>query len=264
MNNSGPIGIFDSGIGGLSIAGRIRELMPNESLIYIADSLYAPYGEKSEGFIYARCQKIVEFLIGRGVKAIVIACNTATVSTIEKLRENYSIPIIGVEPGVKPASLNSLSGVIGVLATSQTLKSESFNKLTLVNSVNANIELQACPGLVEQVESLKLKCAETVSLVEKYLEPLINKGVDNIVLGCTHYAFLAPIIREIVGPDIQIITTDLAVAREARRRLEELELLTKCIDRGINEFFSSGPANQLNKQLAALWSGCASCSQLVL
>ena len=264
MINSGPIGIFDSGIGGLSIATQIRNFLPNENIIYIADSLYAPYGEKSEEFIHKRCEQIFDFLISRGVKAIVIACNTATVSAIEKLRSSYSVPIIGVEPGVKPASLNSQSGVIGVLATSQTLKSDSFNKLALTNASNASIEIQPCPGLVEQVESLKLTTAETVNLVEQYLSPLIRKGADNIVLGCTHYAFLAPVIQKLAGPDIKIITTDIAVANETRRRLAESDLLSQSIESGINEFFSSGLTIHVNKQLELLWSGSASCSRLLL
>jgi len=264
MNNSGSIGIFDSGIGGLSIASSIREHLPNEDIIYIADAQHTPYGEKSEAFIYDRCEQIVEYLIDRGVKVIVIACNTATVSAVEKLRINYSIPIIGVEPGVKPASLNSTTGVIGVLATSQTLKSDSFNKLSLKNSKNTTIELQACPGLVEQVESLNLTCIETVQLVEKYLQPLIKKGADNIVLGCTHYFYLATLIRKIAGPDIGVITTDVAVAKETKRRLTESGLLSQNGETGMSEFLSSGSTTQFNKQLELLWFEAVKCDSLVI
>ncbi len=149
MTHPGPIGIFDSGIGGLSIARRIRELLPNENLLYVADSIHAPYGEKSEHYIQQRSDAITRFLMENQAKAIVVACNTATVSAIRQLRADYTLPIIGVEPGIKPAALQSKSGVIGVLATSQTLKSESFNNLSRLFSENVRVEIQPCPGLVE-------------------------------------------------------------------------------------------------------------------
>lgn len=253
MINKNPIGIFDSGIGGLSIARRLREILPNENLLYIADSAHAPYGEKSESYIYQRSSSIVELLLEQKAKAVVIACNTATVSSIQKLRANYSIPIIGVEPGVKPAAFKTLSGIIGVLATTQTLKSNSFNALAESFSSNVKIEVQPCPGLMEQVETLNLEDENTEQLIKKYVSPLLARGADNIVLGCTHYAFLAPIIRKVAGPDVEIINTDLAVAKEATRRLETANLLTTSTIPGYDEFWSSGSPHAVQKQISLLW-----------
>ena len=253
MINKNPIGIFDSGIGGLSIARRLREILPNENLLYIADSAHAPYGEKSESYIYQRSSSIVELLLEQKAKAVVIACNTATVSSIQKLRANYSIPIIGVEPGVKPAAFKTLSGIIGVLATTQTLKSNSFNALAESFSSNVKIEVQPCPGLMEQVEALNFEDENTEQLIKKYVSPLLARGADNIVLGCTHYAFLAPIIRKVAGPDVEIINTDLAVAKETVRRLETANLLTTSTTSGHDKFWSSGSPHVVQKQISLLW-----------
>lgn len=253
MKNPQAIGIFDSGIGGLSIARRIREILPNENLLYIADSLHAPYGDKTESFIIERSSKIVQFLLNKNVKAVVIACNTATVSSIQTLRSLYAVPIVGVEPGIKPAAFHTHSGVIGVLATTQTLKSMSFNQLARGFSNKVKIEIQACPGLMEQVEALCLEGEETQRLVKQYVHPLLNKGVDHIVLGCTHYAFLAPLIAKIAGPKVAIINTDVAVANEAARRLLVSNLLSQEPTTGNAQFYTSGVVDIARKQCSALW-----------
>ena len=255
MHKSGPIGIFDSGIGGLSIARRIRELLPNEDLLYVADSEHAPYGEKTPSYIIDRASAIVEFLIGENAKAIVVACNTATVSSIKQLRDQYKIPIIGVEPGVKPAVLNSSSGVIGVLATTQTLNSGTFNSLADSFSSSVRVEVQPCPGLVEQIEAMKFGCQTTESLLEKYVNPLLEKDADHIVLGCTHYAFISPVIKKLVGPDIEIINTDLAVAKETLRRLQVTDLLAENIYPGNDMFWTSGDVLGVEQQIEYIW-GC--------
>lgn len=253
MNNGHPIGIFDSGIGGLSIARRIREILPNENILYIADSFHAPYGDKSESYIYHRSSSIVEFLLERNAKAVVIACNTATVSSIKELRTHYSLPIIGVEPGVKPAVFQTKTGIVGVMATTRTLESTSFATLAKNFSTTVKIEVQPCPGLMEQVESLNLEGNETETLIKKYVAPLLEKGADNIVLGCTHYAFLAPLIRKVAGPNVQIINTDLAVAKETARRLESESLLTTNTGPGFTEFWTSGTTDVASKQISSLW-----------
>ncbi len=247
------IGVFDSGVGGLSIASSIRQLLPNEDLIYVADSAFAPYGDKSVAFIEQRASAIITFLIQRKVKAVVVACNTATVSTIHKLRENHTIPIIGVEPGVKPAVLNSNSGIIGVLATTQTLKSSSFSELSRRFAGDVKIEVQACPGLVEQVEALKLDHHETDSLIKTYVSPLLEKGADHIVLGCTHYAYLAPAIQKLAGPDVKIINTATAVTNELIRRLDYEGLLSASNNPGRDEFWSSGHQAVASEQFSLLW-----------
>lgn len=253
MINENPIGIFDSGIGGLAIAHRIRELLPNENLLYLADSAHAPYGEKTASYITQRASSIVQFLLEHGAKTIVVACNTATVSSIQALRHQYTIPIVGVEPGIKPAAFKTKSGVIGVLATTQTISSSSFNNLARGFSTQVKVEVQPCPGLMEQVEALEFDSHHTKKLVKIYLEPLLAKGADHIVLGCTHYTFLAPIIKNLVGPKIEVITTDLAVARETSRRLDAENLLSKKIGLGDIKFWSSAVSAVTNKQFSQLW-----------
>ncbi len=253
MTIENAIGIFDSGVGGLSIAHRIREALPNENLLYIADSAHAPYGEKTEAYISERASSIIQFLLTKKAKAIVIACNTATVSSIQKLRSRYSIPIIGVEPGIKPAAFKSSSGVIGVLATTQTLKSTSFNTLTKNFSSKVSVIVQPCPGLVEQVEALNLSGEKTEALVQKYVQPLLLKGADNIVLGCTHYAFLVPIIKKVAGSNVNIINTDTAIAKETVRRLNVEDLLSTSREPGNYEFWSSGDHYVARKQFSLLW-----------
>lgn len=253
MRKQQPIGIFDSGLGGLSIARRIREILPSEHIIYVADSAFAPYGDKTERFITERSSFIVEFLQKQNAKAIVVACNTATVSSIKVLRAYCDLPIIGVEPGVKPASLNTRSGVIGVLATTQTLKSTSFSELARGVSGTVTIETQACPGLVEAVEGLNLDTEQSAKLVQQYVLPLVKKGADHIVLGCTHYAFLTPLIQRVAGPNINIINTDMAVARETARRLDVARLLSDNTACGSSTFWSSAAPEAVNKQIHQLW-----------
>lgn len=253
MINERPIGIFDSGIGGLSITRQIRERLANEHLVYVADTIHAPYGEKSAAFITERALSISDFLLAQNVKAIVVACNTATVSSISALRSKYTIPIIGVEPGLKPAVFNTKSGVVGVLATAQTLKSASFNDLAKSFSTQVKIEVQPCPGLMEQVEALDLDSDKTAALIEKYVFPLLDKGADHIVLGCTHYAFLAEAIKKVAGSKIEIINTDFAVAKETARRLESANLLSTNSNAGNIEFWSSGASSVSAIQFSSLW-----------
>ena len=196
--NIDPIGVFDSGVGGLSLLQCIREELPCEDIIYIADSGYAPYGDKSSEYIEKRSLAIVEFLVEQKAKAIVVACNTATAAAINKMRSIYSLPIIGMEPGVKPAISVTKSGTIGILATTETINSEKFRVLTERFCNNCEIITQACPGLVEKVEQISITDNETHKMVEKYVDALISKGADTIVLGCTHYLFLTNIIRKII------------------------------------------------------------------
>ena len=253
MLNTNPIGIFDSGVGGLSIALSVRELLPNENILYFADSAHTPYGTKPESYTAQRSSLIIQFLVKKKVKAVVIACNTATASSIEKLRSEYKIPIIGVEPGIKPAALKSNSGIVGVLATNQTLSSLSFDNLSNRFSSNVKIEIQPCPGLVEQVEKVDLYSSKTENLIKQYVFPLLEKGVDKIVLGCTHYGFLAPMIQKIVGHEVEIINTDLAVARQVASRLESENILSTSSSAGHEEFWTSGDQKIASHQFSALW-----------
>ncbi|MEH6473624.1 MAG: glutamate racemase [Halopseudomonas sp.] len=253
MANSDPIGIFDSGIGGLSVAKSIRERLPNEQLLYIADSYHAPYGDKSTAFVEHRSHTLVQLLIEQRCKAIVVACNTATTAAIHQLRCQFSIPIIGVEPGVKPAINSTQSGVIGVLATKQTLASDGFNRLVERFSDSHRVETQACVGLVEQIESINLDGHETVSLLQRYISPLLDKGVDTLVLGCTHYAFLEPLIRQLVGEQVRIINTSTAIAEETHRRLGEENLLSDLSQSGGEAFLTSSDAAESSEVFSRLW-----------
>jgi len=252
MKNN-PIGIFDSGVGGLSVLQSIRARLPNEDLIYIADFLYVPYGDKSQDLITQRAVALTQFLLQKNAKAIVVACNTATVSAIQELRSLFSIPIIGIEPGVKPAGLATKSGTIGVLATQRTLASHSFNNLLNRLVSHRKVELQACPGLVEQVEKRALNGKETRRLLEKYVVPLLEKGADTLVLGCTHYPFLIPLIRDIAGKHIEVIDTGDAVAKQLGLKLHENALLSNQTKPGTEQFWSSAVLPNAQQNISELW-----------
>lgn len=217
-----PIGIFDSGLGGLSICKEIMKLLPNESIIYLADSKNAPYGGKSKNEIIKLSIKNVELLLEMGCKIIVVACNTATTNAISDLRLIFDVPIIGVEPATKSAALQTKSGKIGVLATEGTLKSELF--LATSKQFRDSLEIIEVKGenLVRYIEAGNIK--KTKPLLEKYLLPMVEVGVDNIVLGCTHYPFLIPLIKEVVPKNVVIIDSGKAVAKQTESilRIENL------------------------------------------
>jgi len=253
MNAANPIGVFDSGVGGLSVLHEIRRVLPGEDLLYVADSAHAPYGDKSQQFIEDRSIAISEFLVSRRVKAIVVACNTATGAAIATLRLRFAVPIIAMEPAVKPAAANTQSGVIGVLATSRTLVSDNFVQLFARYGADVEILGQACPGLVEQVEAGDLSGNQTRLLLAQYVVPLLERKADIIVLGCTHYPFLAPLIREIAGSGVAVIDSAAAVARELRRRLELDNLLASEARAGTEYFWTSGAVEKAKPLVCQLW-----------
>jgi len=253
MPHSRPIGIFDSGIGGLSVAAKVRELLPADDILYVADSRHAPYGDKSDDFILERMNTVTDFLLGQGAKAVVVACNTATTSAIAQLRATYSVPIIGVEPGVKPAVLATRSGVVGVLATPRTLQTHSFSALAARFSSTVSIAVQPCPDLVGQIEALRFDDDRTLELLHRYILPLLEKGADTIVLGCTHYNYLAERIALVAGPDVQIVSTESAVAREVVRRLKCEGLLADSDSIGTEAFHTSGEVAVFGRQIECLW-----------
>lgn len=230
MNKNAAIGIFDSGVGGLTVSRAIQKLLPSEDIIYVADTGHAPYGEKSNNVIQSRSIEIADFLHDQKVKAIVVACNTATVSTIEMLRARYRIPIIGVEPGVKPAMETTRSGTVGILATSQTVQSQAVKSLIDRYGVNNKVLLEACVGWVEAIESGRLNEPATLEAIKSNVMPLLDQGADTLVLGCTHYAFFLPQINSLLHDlgyeDIHIVTTHDAVAKQVSRRLGEHRLLS--------------------------------------
>lgn len=260
MANSAAIGIFDSGIGGLSVARAVRELLPHERLIYVADSGHAPYGEKTDDYIYQRMQLISLRLQQQGVKALVVACNTATTAAIAKLRAECSLPVIGVEPGVKPAVLASKTGVVGILATPRTLQTPAFATLAQRFAGLARIELQPCPQLVHLIERLDFSSAQMQAVLQSYIAPLLEKGADTLVLGCTHYNFVADSIAAIAERAVTIIRTEAAVAKQLKHRLLQAELLANPgnteAGNSVNDiFYTSGNLELFRRQLQQLWPG---------
>lgn len=219
MMSSNPIGIFDSGIGGISIMREIVALLPSEPIIYLADSKNAPYGERSREEIIQLCEKNVDFLLKHNCKLIVVACNTATTNAIKYLREKYAVPFVGIEPAIKPAALNSTTRKIGVLATKGTLSSELFHETVLKYASQSQIIEVIGSGLVERIEAGDFDSEELLHLLRKYLVPLIEKNIDYLVLGCSHYPFLTPLLREILPSSVSIIDSGLAVAKQTKTLL---------------------------------------------
>jgi glutamate racemase len=254
MSDTRPIGVFDSGVGGLSVLREIRRELPAEDLIYVADSGYAPYGDRAEDYVRGRAIAIMEFLREQNVKAVVVACNTATGIAVDALRARYSEPIVAIEPAVKPAAAQTRSKVVGVLATTQTLAGQKFAKLVSTHAGEVEVLTQACPGLVEQVERGALASESTRSLVEQYLRPLLDKGADTIVLGCTHYPFVSDVIRDVAGPAVNIIDSAGPVARELRRRLQQNGLLAAEPRAGMETFWTTGSPEQVATVIEQLWS----------
>ena len=240
ISSQQPIGVFDSGVGGLSVLREIHQLLPNEQLHYVADSGFAPYGNRSTEYILARCECIVRFFLDQKVKAIVIACNTATAVAVDQLRSWCPVPIIAMEPAIKPASLHTKSGKIGVLATEQTVISDKVGKLIAAHGQAIEIFLSSCVGFVELVEQGKLVGSETEDLVRSYVLPLINQGVDTLVLGCTHYPFLESVIQQVAGEHIQLIDPSPAIAQQLKRRLHHHQILASEDRLGQLVFWSSG------------------------
>ncbi|WP_020484478.1 glutamate racemase [Methylomonas sp. MK1] len=253
LHTDAPIGVFDSGVGGLSVLRAIRAELPREDLLYVADSGYAPYGDRDADFIADRATTITELLLDAGVKAIVVACNTATVVAIEKLRAWCPVPVVAMEPAIKPAAQTTQSGVVGVLATSRTLASPSVARLCAAYGKDIEILLQPCPGLVEQVEKAQLHSEATRELLVGYLSPLLRAGADTIVLGCTHYPFLVTLISEIVGPDVAIIDPATAVAKELARRLQSKLMPVSGERLAEVSFYSSTAAEEASLIISALW-----------
>jgi glutamate racemase len=248
-----PIGIFDSGVGGLSVLHHIREELPQEDLLYVADSAHAPYGGKTPEQIQARSLALAGFLHGQGAKALVIACNTATAAAAALLRERFDIPIVGMEPAVKPAVAATRSGVVGVLATSGTLKSARFAALLESYGQGVRVVTQSAHGLVECVERGEIESQATRELLWQYLEPLLEEGADTLVLGCTHYPFLRRPIESLVGDRVAIIETGPAVARQLRRRLESAGLAREEGSPGHARFWSSGDVGLGKAVIERLW-----------
>lgn len=224
MNNH-PIGIFDSGVGGISIWKEIKQRMPNEDTVYLADSANAPYGQKSKEQILQLSCKNTELLLQLGCKIVVVACNTATTNAIAYLRSNYGVPFIGIEPAIKPAALHSKSKTIGVLATKGTLSSSLFSSTSKSHANGIRIIEQEGTGLVELIEAGNSSSEETKKLLATYVQPMLDAQIDHLVLGCTHYPYLIPLLKELLPKEVQIIDCGTAVAKQTYTILFEQELL---------------------------------------
>jgi len=240
-----PIGIFDSGIGGTSIWKELKTILPKENTIYLADSKNAPYGLKSEDEIMQLAVKNTEFLLEKNCKLIVVACNTATTNAIKHLRKTYTVPFIGIEPAIKPAALKTKTNTIGVLATKGTLNSALFEKTSTVLDLDIKIIEQVGEGLVELIENRKLNSKEMFSLLESHLSVFLKNNIDCLVLGCTHYPYLIPQIKKIIGSKITIIDSGEAVAKQTKKILKENQLLHLTTNTASHQFYS-------NKDLATL------------
>ncbi|OJB10920.1 glutamate racemase [Burkholderia ubonensis] len=216
-----PVGVFDSGLGGLSVLRAVRAQLPDESFVYVADSRNAPYGPRDEAFITERTLAIGEWLAREGAKALVVACNTATAQSIAAIRERLAIPLVGVEPGIKPAAALSASGIAGVLATQSTLASARFQALLDRYGAGRRFICQPGHGLVEAVERGDTNSPALRTLLDGYLQPMLDAGADTLVLGCTHYPFFTETIRDLVGDRLTIVDTSDAIARQLARVLDE-------------------------------------------
>jgi len=260
-----PIGVYDSGVGGLSVLRHIRAQLPAEDLIYFADSGHAPYGEKTEQYVVDRALLVAAFLLERGIKALVVACNTATVAAIKAVRARYpDLPVVGVEPGLKPAAAITRSGKVGVLATARTLKGEKFLQLReqISAATQAEFLLQPCIGLVDQIELGDLETPAIAALLEQYVAPLLGQGADTLVLGCTHYPFVQTGIERVLHAhghqDVTLIDTGDAVARQLVRLLDAAGLLRTSSDAGAADAsshvtgYTTGPAAALEAAFSSL------------
>ncbi len=248
--NKQPIGIFDSGIGGISIWKEIVSLLSNENTLYLADSKNAPYGQKSQDTIIEFCIKNTEFLLKKGCKIIVVACNTATTNAIDYLRKNYTIPFIGIEPAIKPAALQTNTHAIGILATKGTLSSALFNKTSDKFASNITVIEQIGEGLVPLIEANKMDTPAMEKLLQKYLQPMLQQHIDYLVLGCSHYPFLIPQIKKIVGEQVSIIDSGEAVAKQTTAILQQLNALNNTKNKPHHILFSNADITTL-KHLTA-------------
>jgi glutamate racemase len=248
-----PVGVFDSGVGGLSVLRALRQELPHEHFLYVADSACAPYGEKSAAFVVERAITITDSLVQRGAKAVVVACNTATAVAASALRERFTMPIVAIEPAVKPAASRTRSRVVGVLATTGTLASPNMGKLLANYGSDVEFVIQPCPGLADQVEKGEIGSDGTRALLRRYLQPIVDKRADILVLGCTHYPFLRPLIEEVAGPGVDVIDPATAVARELRRRLETSDLVNASDGVGTEQFWTTGEAETVEPIVRQLW-----------
>lgn len=237
--NKQPIGIFDSGVGGTSIWKEIHRLLPHEHTIYLADSKHAPYGPKGKEAIIDLCIKNTELLLNNGCKLIIVACNTATTNAIDVLRKTYDVPFIGIEPAIKPAALQTKTNSVGILATKGTLSSALFSKTSDLFASNIEVIEQTGDGIVPLIENGKLYSEDMKLLLKNYLKPMIKANIDCLVLGCTHYPYLIPILKTMLPDHVTIIDSGEAVAKQTKAVLERNDLVNINEEKSYARFFTN-------------------------
>jgi glutamate racemase len=247
-----PVGVFDSGVGGISVAREIRRALPAEHLLYVADTAYVPYGDRGDDEVRARTLAIGEWIQAQGAKVLVVACNTASGAALEALRARLTIPVIGLEPALKPAVRQTRNGRVGVMATSGTLRSTRFQRLVDNYADGVEVVRDPCPGLADLVEDGLLAGPELAERMEAYVAPLRASGVDTVVLGCTHYVFVRDAIRQALGPDVRLLDSGEAIARRTRQILEEAGALADDGPGTIRVLTTGDPA-EVAPIVARLW-----------
>jgi len=254
-HTASPIGVFDSGVGGISVLKAIREQMPEESVIYFGDQGHVPYGSRSMEQIQTFSEAITRFLLAQGAKIIVVACNTASAAALKYLREKFpDVPFVGMEPAVKPAAEYTQTGKVGVLATPATFQGALYSSVVERFANGVELLQDTCPGLVQQIEQGNLDGEETRRILEEALLPMLEQNIDTVVLGCTHYPFVIPLIQRIVGDAkrVRVIDPAPAVAKQARRRLEARGMRKGSTSRGDIKFYTSGNPEALKSMLPVL------------
>ncbi len=248
------IGVFDSGVGGLSVFRHIRRRLPDERLLYFADQAHVPYGQRSAEEICLFSEQITRFLLAHGASIMVVACNTATAAAIDHLRQKFpDLPFVGMEPAVKPGAAHTNNGKIGVLATAGTFESQRYASLLSRFAENVFAYESDCPGLVEQIESGELASRETEAILQAAIRPMLAAGVDTLILGCTHYPFVWPLIERVAGPDVTIIDPAPAVALQVERvHNESRGKKSQTNQRGSVDLFTTGNEEQFGRQVQQL------------
>lgn len=250
--NEQAIGIFDSGLGGLSVWQEVYRQMPHESIIYVADSAYCPYGSRPAAEVYVLSERIVRFLLTQPCKLITVACNTATAAAINSLRTNFECPFVGMEPAIKPAAQATQSGVVGILATKGTFRGAHFQKARQMYAQGVKVLVQEGQGLVELVERGETTSVEAYHLLRRYLAPMLEAGADQIVLGCSHYPFLRPAMQDLVAGEAQIVNPAPAVARQVQRLLRQHGLLASADGQSQYHFYTTGAVADLQRMVREL------------
>ena len=252
-NHNSPIGIFDSGVGGLSVLRAVRAQLPEENVIYLGDQVHVPYGPRPLDEVCAFSEEITRFLLAKDAKLVVVACNAASAAALLPLRRTFpDVSFVGMEPAVKPAAEQTHSGVVGVLATPATFQGALYASVIERFAQDVTVLQSTCPGLVAQIERGALDTAETEAILRKALLPMLEKGIDTVVLGCTHYPFVIPLIERIAGPKVRVIDPAPAVARQVRRLLEAGGLRRQAGEKAVTTYYTTAQADRLESLLPIL------------